>query len=454
MNSRSISSGLMIFSLTCAIAFAAPPPEAKHAAPAKSHATTARPNAADAVSRAQLASELAEFQSNPQDAVLRGKIVELAKSLNPAPVIPPLAQDDFSKAVAQLSAASSPDSFETVAHLFEQVAVQAPWYADTYFNAASAFAKANQYDAARRNLALYLAALRPGADTRNSEQLKRDLDRKQSLQFQQSLQQFAANPTDSARLHVIQLAQALGTLPEIPEEARGHYVMAVVFGNSAEDGADFERAITEYKAALLTAPWWGDAYKKMASAQTMAGRFDDAVTSLIFYQTINPADTRATQDEIYRLKALAKTSGDEQAKRQDAAQQRKLKAEQRVTQRAATETMAYTVEGAWYPVLSPNGYFVGGESTPNCDYVVKQFKERWEVKSTCTPSSRSISDVNVQPRQLSFKLRGKGSDFPFSEVNISFALSNDGQTLEGRAVTYDKSFFAFGDHPVRWARRK
>ena len=79
MNSRSISSGLMIFSLTCAIAFAAPPPEAKHAAPAKSHATTARPNAADAVSRAQLASELAEFQSNPQDAVLRGKIVEHAQ---------------------------------------------------------------------------------------------------------------------------------------------------------------------------------------------------------------------------------------------------------------------------------------------------------------------------------------------------------------------------------------
>jgi tetratricopeptide (TPR) repeat protein len=445
----------MIFSLSCAIAFAAPPQEAKQPTPSKSHAaTTSKSHAADAASRAQLASDLAEFQSNPQDSALRSRIVELAKSLNPAPAIPQLAQEDFSKAVEQLSAAASPDSFETVAQLFEQVAVQAPWYADAYFNAASAYAKANQYEGARRNLKLYLAALRPGVDTRNGEQLRRDLDRKQAMQFQQSLQQFTANPTDGARMHVIQLAQALGTMPEIPEEARGHYVMAVVFGNAAEDGADFERAITEYKAALLTAPWWGDAYKKMASAQTMAGHFDDAVTSLIFYQTVNPADQRATQDEIYRLKALAKTTADEQARKQTEAQQHKLKAEQRVTQRAATEAMTYTVEGTWYPIIAPSGYFVGGEATPNCDYVVKQFKERWEVKSTCTPATRSMSEVDVQPRQLSFKLRGRGSDFPFSEVNVSFALSNDGQTLEGRAVTYDKSFFAFGDHPVRWARRK
>ena len=34
-------------------------------------------------------------------------------------------------------------TFETVAQLFEQVAVQAPWYADAYYNAAFAYAKAN-----------------------------------------------------------------------------------------------------------------------------------------------------------------------------------------------------------------------------------------------------------------------------------------------------------------------
>ena len=402
----------------------------------------------------QLASELTEFQSNPQDLALRNRIVALAKSLNPAPEIPQLAEEDFDRAVSRMSSASNQDSFETVAHLFEQVAVQAPWFADAYLNAASAYAKANQYDSARRNLALYFESVHPGVDTRNAELLRRDLDRKQSLHFQEALQQFNANPTDAARLHVIQLAQALGTMPEVSEEARGHYVMAVVFGNSADDNADYERAITEYKAALLTAPWWGDAYKKLASAQTMAGHFDDAVSSLIFYQAVNPADARATQDEIYRLKALAKSAADDQAKKQEVAQQRKLLAEQKQNQRIATESMAYSVEGRWYPVLAPNGYFVGGESNPSCDYVVAQVKDRWEVKNTCTPSNRSISDVDVQPRQLSFRLRGKGSDFPFSQVSLTFSLSSDGQTLEGRAVTYDKSNFAFGDHAVRWVRRK
>ena len=127
------------------------------------------------------------------------------------------------------------------------------------------------FDGARRNLALYLAAVRPGVDIQNAEQLRRDLDRNQAEQFQQALQQFTANPTDAARLHVIQLAQAMETPPEIPEEAHGHFVMAVVFVNTATDNSDYDRAITEYKAALLAAPWWGEAYKKLASAQDTRG---------------------------------------------------------------------------------------------------------------------------------------------------------------------------------------
>ena len=449
MNVRSTFSWLMFFLSLCVISVPAPAQTAKHSTPPR------RPDVADDASRKQLAAYVAEYQGNPENTALRNKIIELAKSLNPAPEIPQLAQDDFAKATAQMAAATTADAFETVAQLFEQVAVQAPWYADAYFNAATAYAKANKYDSARRNLALYLASMRPGVDNRNTEQLKRDLDRKQALEFQQVLQQFIANPSDAARLHVIQLAQAMGSTPEIPEEARGHYVMAIVFGNSATDGADYERAITEYKAALLAAPWWGDAYKKLAGAQTLAGKYDDAITSLVFYQAVDPADARNTQDEIYRLKALAQKSAEEQTKKVSEDQQRKIKQEQQQKELATADAMKYTVEGRWYPVTAPSGYFAGGESNPECDYVVKQTaKQRWEVKSTCTKSTRSIDEIEVQPRQLSFRLLGRDSDFPFSQVTITLALSNDGQTLEGRAVTYDKSFFAFADHPVRWARRK
>jgi len=437
----------MSFLFLCAIAIPVPAQTAKHAA--ASH----KPEA-DAGTRNQLATSLADFQGNPEDAALRSKIIALAKSLNPPPPIPQLAQDDFSKAVAQLSSASAPDNFETVAQLFEQVAVQAPWYADAYFNAASAYARANKFDSARRNLTLYLAAARPGIDTRNGDQLRRELDRKQALQFQQILQQFAANPTDAARLHVIQLAQAMGALPEIPEESRGHYVMAVVYGNSATESADYERAITEYKAALLSAPWWGDAYKKLATAQTLAGRYDDAISSLIFYQAVAPTDSRNTQDEIYRLKALGQKTADEQAKKQAEDQKHKLVLEQKQKERASADAMQYTVEGSWYPVSAPGGYFVGGESNPNCDYSIRQGKKGWEIKSNCTPAARSIDNVEVQPRQLSFRLLGKDKEFQYSQITVTLALSSNGQILEGPAVTYDKSLFPFANYPVRWARRK
>lgn len=448
MNARAIFFSLISCSFLCAIALpsAAQPP--KHAASAR------RADAADEANRKQLAAYLAEFQGNPDDTSLRGKIVVLAKSLDPAPAIPELAQDDYAKAVTQMSAASSADDFDTVAHLFEQVGVQAPWYADAYFNAASAYVRANEYPAARRNLSLYLSAVRPGVDTRNVEQLRRELEHKQSLQFQQVLQQFIANPTDAARLRVIQLAQAMETQPEIPEEARGHYVMAVVYGNSAADGADFERAIAEYKAALLNAPWWGEAYKKLAGAQTLAGHYEDAISSLIFYQAVDPADARSTQDEIYRLKALGQRATEEQAQQQTEEQRRMQIIDQEQKKRASSATMQFTSEGRWFQVIGPSGYFVGGEANPNCDYLVKLESERSIIKNTCMQPKRSIEDIEIQPKQLRFKLLGRDAAFPFAEVIVTLGLSPDGQYLDGRAITYDKKFHTINDQPVRWMRRK
>jgi tetratricopeptide (TPR) repeat protein len=438
----------MFFPLLCAIAVPAPAQTAKHAA-------GSRQPVADAASRKQLEAYLADFQSNPEDATLRNEIVALAKSLNPAPAIPQLARANFAQATAQMNAASSAEDFKAAAKLFEQAAVQAPWYADADFSAASAYAKALDYDGAKRNLAFYLAAVRPGVDTRNAEELRLDLDRQQSAQqLQQALRQFSANPSDAARLQVIKLVQSMKTPPEIPEEARGHYVMALVFVNSAEDNGNSERAIEEFKAALLAAPWWGDAYKKLATAQTSAGRYDEAMASLNFYQLTQPAEARDTQDEIYRLKALKQRAADEQAKRQTEEQQRKLLKEQQQNQRAAIEAKKYTVEGRWYEASTPSIYFAGGESDPGCDYFVKQNGGRWVITSSCPQSKRTIDNIEVQTRQLSFRLSGHDPGFPFSEVDVTFALSSDGQTLEGRGTAYDKSFFPIGDHPVRWMRRE
>ncbi len=447
MDTRSIPFRLMLLALACAIAGPALAQTAKPAAPA-------RQRVADAASRDQLAALLAEFQSHPEDAALRDEIVALAKTLNPAPAIPQPAQDDFARVSAQLAAASSAEDFKAAARLFEQTAAQAPWYADADWNAASAYAKAADFDGARRDLALYLAAARPGVDTSKAALLQRDLDRQQAAQFQQAVQQFSADPSNTARLQIIKLAQAMKPSPDIPEEARGHYVMAVVFANTAEDKADYERAIEEFKAALLAAPWWGEAYKKLATAQTEVGRYDDAIASLSLYLLAQPADARNTQDEIYRLKALSQKAADEQAKKQTEQQQRQLQADRQQGEGASTQAGKFTVEGRWYEVPTPNDFFVGGKANPECDYYVKQNGGRWTITNSCSASKRTIDKIEVRTRQLSFRISGRDPAFPYSEVVITFTLSEDGQTLEGRGSLYDKDFFPVGDHSVRWIRRE
>ena len=453
MKSKDLFSRIMCISFFCAIAVTAPAQGSKPTVVAKPSAT-ARTKESDAASRAQFASSLANYQSHPEDAALRGKVVDLAKSLNPAPAVPPRAQEDFAAAVAEMASASSAEALEALAQQLERAAIEAPWNADAYYNAAYAHFKANHLDAARSDLALYFSAVRPGVDTQKAGELRGDIDRKQTEQFQLALRQFTANPTDTARLQVIQLVQAMGTPPEISEEAHGHYVMAVVLLNSAVEISDYERAIAEFKAASLAAPWWGDAYKKLASAQALAGLNDDAISSLVFYQAVTPADSRATKDEIYRLKALAQMMADEQAKSNKEEQKNQLRMEEQQKERTSTAGMNYTVEGRWYPASTAGDFFAGGESNPDCDYEIKQGAGHWTIKNTCTPSKRTISDIEAQPREIRFKILSRDPAFPFSEVHVTLALSNDGQSLEGRVVPYDKNFFASADSSIRWIRRK
>ena len=184
---------------------------------------------------------------------------------------------------------------------------------------------------------------KPTAPTR--QQLAAQQQQQAVQQLQEALQQFRANPSDYAREQIIKLAQSMRPAPAIPEEARGHYVMATTFAEKAKSdterakdssdlklaNAGFERAIGEYKAALLAAPWWADAYKKLAIAQKAAGQYDDAVASLNIYLLFQPADARDAQDEIYKLKALKQTAMDDQtnqARRQQEEQQRQREEQQ------------------------------------------------------------------------------------------------------------------------------
>jgi hypothetical protein len=350
MKARTIRLGLMLLPLCCAVAIPARAQTGKPAAPSHQQA-------ADAAARKQLAAYMEDFQKNPQDATLREEIVELAKTLKPAPAIPLPARADFARATAQLKVAASAGDYKAAAGLFEQVALQAPWYADADLNAASAYAKAADYDGAKRNLALYMTAVRPGVDTQNAEELQNDIQQKQAVeqeqsrqrqalqQFQQALQQFQASANDAAREQIIKLALAMKPPPAIPEEAREHYVMAQAFKEKATQSSGFASVIEQYKAALLAAPWWGDAYEKLALTQKAAEQYDDAIASLNFYLLTQPADARDAQDEIYKLKALKQTAAqavvEEQQRKQQEEQRRALEAQQ------AAQAENNAIAGRW-----------------------------------------------------------------------------------------------------------
>ena len=131
---------------------------------------------------------------------------------------------------------------------------------------------------------------------------------------QQTLQQYVAdlqkNPNDTAlREKIIKLA--LEVKPAVPEEARRHYVMAKTLFEAAKKPEDFGDSIAEFKAALLIAPWWPEANRNLGLALEAAQRFDEAITYVKLYMTTNPGEenTRAAQDEIYKIEAKKRLAG-------------------------------------------------------------------------------------------------------------------------------------------------
>ncbi|MGD0293481.1 MAG: hypothetical protein ABSB30_06465 [Terracidiphilus sp.] len=273
-----------------------PPLAAQQPKPSVPH-----PPAPDAAERKQLAALLVEFHSDPNNVELRGQIIDLAKTLKPAPLTPQLARADFVKATARLKAASAAEDFKEAAGAFERVALQAPWYADAYLNAATAYAKGGDYDNAERNLALYMSAVRLGVDTRAAESLQKEIDQQQTRQrFQQALQDYQSHPSESARAGIAKLASRMQPPPEIPNDARDHYTKAKALAESARNLDDYNQAIAEFNSALLIAPWWTDPARELAAAQASAQQlqFQSAISRLRYITRYSNEDQSTRQKII------------------------------------------------------------------------------------------------------------------------------------------------------------
>lgn len=125
-----------------------------------------------------------------------------------------------------------------------------------------------------------------------------------TAQLHDLITQLQINPADPVlRQKVIGLAVSLRPVPEIPEEARRHFVKAAVAFKDAQTPSAYERAVSEYTEALKIAPWWPEAYYNLSKALEASKQYDAAIAQLRFYLLAAPdaKDARAVQDHIYAL---------------------------------------------------------------------------------------------------------------------------------------------------------
>ncbi len=270
----------------------------------------------------------------------------------------------------------------------------------------------------------------------------------QSPTPQETLNQYVADlqrtPNDIAlRERIIKLAQNMSPAPAIPEAAREHYVMAATFVEMAKDTSGYERAIEQYKAALFVAPWWADAYKKLAIAQKAVARYDDAIWSLGVYLLAQPADARDAQDEIYKLKALKQTATAAQAQIQGASAPQPAPA----PPPNPFEALLKKIDGRRYTCE---------ESYDNSYTSVIDVKGRVLVLGMIMRKDRGYQELGGNGR---FEIRGRASTYPLPRpvqqiapvwsVEITFILADEGDRITRRVRFSDGDF---REHIFLWQR--
>jgi formylglycine-generating enzyme required for sulfatase activity len=118
------------------------------------------------------------------------------------------------------------------------------------------------------------------------------------------VEQLRENPDDAAlRARVIRAAREPTNPPTIPEEARRYFIRGNTALEDAKGPEGLLRAVHHFKKALESAPWWGDAYRKLAQAREQRLDYAGAIDALGFYLQTGPAkgEARQVQDHIYVL---------------------------------------------------------------------------------------------------------------------------------------------------------
>jgi tetratricopeptide (TPR) repeat protein len=400
--------------------------------------------------QAKLKQYLADLKNTPDDTALREKIIKLVLTMKPAPMIPQEAQNELSKGQSGLANTGSwQEAYRDALAQFGQAALLAPWWPDAYYNLAGVQEKLDKLEDARSSLRLYLLAAPDATDADSGRQKIAALDPEERLK--QAVAVVRSNPNDTAaREKVIRLALVMKSPPEIPEEAREHFVMAQAFKEKATVSTGFTSAIQEYKAALLDAPWWAEAYKKLAIVQKAADQYDDAIASLSLYLVSQPSDARDARDEIYKLKADKQAAAQAAAAQAAAAEQQRRQREEENSPQRKLEALLRKIDGRRYT-------FSGGPVVSVIDINGRFLTEGqiWPPDITPGPGHfpgyNKVQRVEIQGRVTNYSMPAVQFGSELIRIQLRYTISEEGDT-----ITWHRSSnsvrFPDEEHVLDWQR--
>lgn len=109
---------------------------------------------------------ISDLQTNPNDTVLREKIIKLVQTMKRAPAIPVDAEKYEGRAEFAFKNAKSDADFLDAAKEYEKALLVAPWAPAYYFNQGVAYEKAGKLKESKQSFEFYLLAVPDAKDAR------------------------------------------------------------------------------------------------------------------------------------------------------------------------------------------------------------------------------------------------------------------------------------------------
>jgi tetratricopeptide (TPR) repeat protein len=385
----------------------------------------------------QLLSKYAEFAEREMDCrdipptpELADYITQIASQSDASLALPDAAQQ-------RMERAQSESNVYKAVMLWNGVIWQAPWSVDAYSNTAQALDKAGRpaeaLEISRRAVASKsVRAVTTASAASANQQTQATAEELAGDPWQllnRSLQEIASAKNGSAdekrlRERCIRLALRMSPPPEVPESAQRQLSRGQAALKMAQTPEDFADASREFDSALVSAPWWGEAYLSLGDSYQKAGNYQQAIAAYNWYLRAVPAaaDAREIRNAIYEMEYAY-----EREKKQ--VLQRALVDRERAARvRSLNGTWQNKESGTAYTVAIQDGMFVARNSS---GFVIKGvFKENALEGTFITPSS---SDGRT------------GCTTPEVELPMSGTLSESGTSL---TVTYQAPYFEWQGIPA------